>query len=29
VAVEIGACLFLTRKSMWKKMQNGHSLYWK
>lgn len=30
VAVEIGArgaCLFLTRKSMWKKMQNGYNLY--
>jgi hypothetical protein len=27
VAVEIGGCLFVTRKSMWKKMQNGYNLY--
>jgi len=27
VAVEIDGALFVTRKSMWKKMQNGYNLY--
>jgi hypothetical protein len=27
VAVKIGGCLFVTRKSVWKKMQTGYNLY--